>query len=223
MAPGLGLLGLRSRRVLHALLLLTLAACSTSAPEAPFDAGPPGPPCDAGVVGDGGAPAIQLQALQADGTVTPLVEGSSLPLVFPIQGGFVSFVGVRATNVDACGATITGALRDLATQEVRLDSRTVNLEPVGGGWSTTGVSGSATSANFANIPLCPNEWSSTNVYGNLYGLEVTLQDARGRKVTQKIHVTPQCAEASMLDNCLCNCQKGYVLGQACSAAASGDP
>jgi hypothetical protein len=74
---------------------------------------------------------------------------------------------------------------------------------------------SAAISNFANIPVCPNEWASTNVYGNAYGLEVTIQDRGGRQLTKKIKVTPQCGEPTNLDECLCECAAGYILGQPC--------
>lgn len=200
--------------------VVAMMGCSQSSQVTERDAGPQPPPCAAGFLGDGGAPAIEINTLEPDGTVTTVAQGDTIPLVFPPQGGFVSFIGVRAINVEACGAQLTGALRDLATQEVRVDSRTINLQRASDGWGTSGISGMATAANFSNIPLCPNEWSSTNVYGTVYDLEVTLQDTRGHTVTKKLHVTPQCAEPGLLSACLCNCQKGYVLGQPCSASST---
>ena len=163
---------------------------------------------------------MTIDVLQADGTVAPLAQGDALPLLFPPQGGFVSYVGVSATNVESCGVQITGALRDLSTQEVRVDSRTINLQPTQSGWGASGANGMASASNFSNIPACPNEWSSTNIYGTLYGLEVTLQDARGHTITSKIDVTPQCAQPDLVSQCLCWCQKGYVLGQACDNAGA---
>lgn len=202
--------------------MIAMTACSNGPPAAVTDAGPPPPPtCAAGFLGDGGLPTMEINTLGPDGAVTAVAQGDTLPLVFPLQGGFVSFVGVRATNVESCGVQITGALRDLSTQEVRVDSRTINLQPTGDGWGVSGVSAMASAANFSNIPLCPNEWSSMSIYGNVYGLEVTIEDTRGHTLTRKIHVTPQCSQASLLSECLCNCQKGYVLGQACGT--QGDP
>ncbi len=197
-------------------MLATTLGCSTSSagPKA-ADASPENATCKAGFLGDGGAPAIEIDVLQSDGTVQPIVQGDTVPLVFPPQGGQVVFVGIRATNMEGCALQLTGALRDLATQEVRVDSRTVDLEPEGDGWGVTGTSGMASAANFANVPVCPNEWSSTNIYGTVYGLEVTAQDTRGHTVTQKIHVTPQCSEPDLQSQCLCVCKAGYMLGQAC--------
>jgi hypothetical protein len=203
-------------------LLVGGAGCSasTSSPTKPVDAGPDAVTCPAGFLGDGGAPTIELDVLQSDGTVMPIVQGDTVPLEFPPQGGQVIFVGVRATNVEGCALQLTGALRDLATQEVRVDSRTIDLLPTGDGWGVSGMSGMASPASFANIPVCPNEWSSTNIYGTVYGLEVTVEDTRGHTATQKIHVTPQCSEPGLMDVCLCECQTGYVLGQACDGGGA---
>jgi hypothetical protein len=181
-------------------------------------------PCPVGFLGDeAGAPDFDMQILEADETVAPLADGDSIPMILPPQGGRVVFVGVRATNVDGCGLQLTGALRDLATQQVRVDSRTINLIDTHDGYGVSGMASSSVAsaiADFSNVPLCPNEWSSTNVYGTVYGLEVTIQDREGRQLTKKIHVTPECGEPDNLSECLCICKGGYVLGQACRDAGS---
>jgi len=210
-------------------LSLALLAAGCSSPGEQGDAGTDAPsdapesfdaePCAAGYLGDPSAPPdFTFQIVRADDSVAPLNDGDTVPLILPPQGGRVFFVGVRATNVDGCSLQLTGALRDLSTNAVRVDSRTVDLVATGDGW---GVSGMATTnvtgaiADFSNVPVCPNEWSQTNIYGNVYGLEVTIQDRRGKMLTKKIHVTPQCAEPANLDECLCICKAGYVLGQPC--------
>jgi hypothetical protein len=209
-------------------LVVALAGCSPKTQAAAGgDAGDGGgdenvEPCPVGYLGvEGGAPDFDFQVLLADDTVAPLADGDTVPMILPPQGGRVVFVGVHATNVDGCELQLTGALRDLSTQEVRVDSRTVNLIDNGDGYGVSGTANTAISAaiaNFSNIPLCPNEWASTDIYGNVFGLEVTIQDREGRQLTKKIHVTPQCGEPANLDQCLCICSKGYVLGQPCGDA-----
>ncbi|HEX3345692.1 MAG TPA: hypothetical protein VHS09_14010, partial [Polyangiaceae bacterium] len=128
---------------------------------------------------------------------------------------------VHATNVDGCGLQLTGALRDLTTQEVRVDSRTVNLVDTGDGYGASGTpttTASTAVTSFSNVPVCPNEWSPTNIDGTVYGLEVTIVDRGGRTLTKKIHVTPTCAQPENLAECTCICQGGYVLGQSCADA-----
>jgi hypothetical protein len=206
--------------VLGVIAAIALAACHPGSVQS--DDG--GEPCPVGFLGDeAGAPDFDFQILEADDTVAPLVDGDSVPMILPPQGGRVIFVGVRATNVDGCELQLTGALRDLTTQQVRVDSRTVNLIDTGDGYGVIGMASTAIAsaiANFSNVPLCPNEWASTNVYGNVFGLEVTIQDRGGRQLTKKIHVTPECGQPDNLSQCLCICAAGYVLGQPCGDAGS---
>jgi hypothetical protein len=211
-------------RLLLSAALSALAACP--GPHEGSDAGP-----DAQYVpeflGDAAAaPEFDFLVFRADDTVVPLSDGGTVQIVTPPQGGRVVFVGVRATNIDGAGLQLTGALRDPATQQVRFDSRTINLIPTGDGW---GVSGTATEpasvaiGNFSNIAVCPNEWSSTDIYGHTYNLEVTIQDREGRQLTKTIHVTPECGEPLSLGECMCICKVGYVLGQPCDDAGPGGP
>lgn len=208
---------------LPALVLvgLALAACSPSIPETTSDAGDEGPAsCGLGFLGvPSQSPVLELTALGADSTSKPLVDGADAPLLFPPQGGRVIFVGVKAKNVDPCAVTITGAIRDPKTSQARLDGRTINLRPMADGW---GASVDSDIASFANIPVCPNQWASTDAYGNVFEILVTLKDRGGRQVTTTVKATPTCAEPDMLKECLCICKHGYVLGQSCDADAGAD-
>jgi hypothetical protein len=186
------------------------------------------PPVDAGsdvvvgctlpFIGDSTKPTeLELIVLKADYTSTPVAEGDSVALLFPPQGGRVIFAGVRARNVDPCGVQLTGAVRDLDTQQLRVDARTINLEATSDGW---GKSSDADIASFANVPMCPNQWSTTNIYGTKYELEVTITDRAMHKTTKKIAVVPACAEPENAAECTCICRGGYVLGEACDGGAS---
>jgi hypothetical protein len=159
---------------------------------------------------------IEIIALGADYTAAPVAEGDSVALLFPPQGGRVIFAGVRARNVDPCGVQLTGALRDLDTEQIRDDKRTINLRATDDGW---GSSSEADIASFANVPMCPNEWSKTNIYGTKYELEVTLLDRVKHKVTKKIGVVPACAEPELAAECACICKANYVLGEMCDGGA----
>jgi hypothetical protein len=198
-----------------ASVLVSLGACSSStAPSAdPV-------PCAGGFLGDASAaPTFDLQVITAQGSVVPVPDGGAVSLLTPPQGGEVVFAGVRATNLNACGAQLTGALRDEASGRVTLDMRTVNLIPTGDGWGVSGTTVDFVAANFANIPACPNQWSSTDVSGNPFHLEVTLTDSAGRVATRVIEVTPQCDGDP---GCVCICKAGYLLGQACPTSVAGD-
>jgi hypothetical protein len=165
------------------------------------------------------AAVVQVLGLAPDGTTAvPLQDGDPVTLAFPPQGGRVIFAGVRATNVDPCAVQLEGVVRDEKTMQVRLDSRTINLKPTGDGW---GQSDPTDISTFANIPVCPNEWSMTNLYGTEYALQVSITERSGRAEGQTLKVVPACAEPAHAAECLCICQGGYVLGQSCAVADAG--
>lgn len=146
------------------------------------------------------------------GVSTPISPGGQLPLMFPPQGGRVAFVGVRATNIDPCGVTLVGALRDKISNQTRFEARTVNLTPRGNGFAESNENDIS---SFANIPLCPNQWSDTDLEAAIYELEVQVKDRRGKQVITKLDVQPACLEQDRLVECRCMCDSDYVLGQVC--------
>jgi len=184
------------------------------------DAGADAEPCPVGFLGDAAAgPELEVQVFLADDTIATVRDGDSVPMLLPPQGGRVIFAGVRATNVDACALQLRGALRDPGTSAVMFDMRTINLTPTGDGWGASATSTTSISeaiASFSNIPTCPNNWSSTDVYGNAYALEVTIVDRGKRELTKTVQVTPECGQPENLAECLCICKAGYITGQACS-------
>ncbi len=181
--------------------------------------------CAAGVLGDlAKPPDFAIQVLLPDQSIGSVEDGGSVPLLFPPQGGRVVFVGVRATNIDGCAMKLTGALRDPSTRQVRFETRTINLVATGDGWGQSGVvdaTHGAAIANFANVPVCPNQWATRNVYGQPYALEVTIEDRQStRSLTKIVQVTPECAEPENASQCACICMAGYVLGQTCDVTNS---
>jgi hypothetical protein len=209
-------------------------ALGTGCPDRATSSGPPDgaspPACAAGYLGDPNAPAtIELRALSATGEDVALEDGGDLAVLFPPQGGRVAFVGVRALNVDGCGLQILGALRDTTTKQLRLDGRTVNLRREPDGWGTTGrgtsanVADSAEIGDYSNVPLCPNQWASMNVYDVPFELEVRITDRSKKTASKTITVIPRCAEPGPREvACRCLCRVGYVLGEACGEDAGVD-
>jgi hypothetical protein len=207
---------------LAALTVLTASACEGAPlPSPPPDAAPEaGPACTTPFAGQRGAGAqIEVITLGPGQAVNVVEDGATVPLIFPPQGGRVIFAGVRATNLDPCAVTLAGALRDEATMEVRVDTRTVNLVPASGGWVESDPTDAST---FSNIPVCPNEWSATDLYGAAYQLVITVTDSGGETATKTLEVHPTCAEPDNLAECLCICMAGYVLGQSCADAGAPD-
>jgi hypothetical protein len=195
-------------------LLAGIAGVALAAACSPAD---PTKRCTAGFLGSpSNPPDFDFLVVLADDSVAPLNDHDRVPMIEPPQGGRVIFVGVRATNVDGCLLQLQGVLRDETSQRVQIDSRTVNLIPTGDGWGVSGLGNapvSAAIASFSNIPVCPwGSWSTTDLYGSEYLLEVTITDRGGRGVTKTIHVTPECGEPDKLAECLCICKAWFVGG-----------
>jgi hypothetical protein len=197
--------------------------------EAGVDAGPDAdssvPTCEGCCyLGDVLAPIqMEISTLNAANEETTPHDGDRVSLLAPPQLGRVIYVGVRATNLANCGATISAALRDTSSQLVRLDSRTVNLNARADGWATSGTptGGASNTANYANVPACPNQWSARDIYGQPYQLEVTITDRNQKTATRTITVVPQCDGVDRpSEPCACVCAHGYVLGQPCGDAGS---
>jgi hypothetical protein len=196
-------------------------------PDGGGDEAPPPVACAAGYLGDPkAAPIIELRALRADGSDVPIKDGDDLAVLFPPQGGRVSFVGVRALNVDGCGIQVIGALRDPISKQIRLDGRTVNLRREPDGWGTTGrgtttnLEDSAEIGDYSNMPLCPNQWAEQDVFDVPFELEVVIVDRGKKTVSKKIQVVPRCAEQGVKETgCRCLCRNGYVLGENCGEDA----
>jgi hypothetical protein len=199
--------------------IVALVAASCASPKPPNEGSPEA--CPAGFLGNADAAAdFDIQVLRADNTAAT-IDGGPVPLLMPPQGGRVIFAGVRATNVDGCGLQLTGALRNPTTGRVTFESRTINLTATGDGWGTSATSADASAiGSFSNIPVCPNEWSASDLFGQPYWLEMTVTDREKRQLAKKVQVTPECAQPDNLGQCLCICMAGYVLGQACSDAGS---
>jgi hypothetical protein len=207
------LLSLRAAAIATAI---SAAACSPSPGPTAIEGGA----CTTGFLGDASSPVdFEVQVLLPDDTVATIGDDASVPIRQPPQGGRVIFVGVRATNLDGCALVLAGALRDRANRQVRLDRRTINLTPTGDGWGQSVAAGqsiSAAIADFSNIPVCPNQWSTTDIYGHTYDLEVSVTDRENRQLTKTLAVTPECAEPENRDECLCICRAAYVLGESCA-------
>jgi hypothetical protein len=170
--------------------------------------------CTLAYAGDPTLPVeLELVAMGPDDVLVPVEEGGAIPLMLPPQGGRVIFAGVRARNVDPCSVTITGVLRDPATQKIQIDVRTPNLDLAGDGWAQSAAGDIST---FSNIPTCPNQWSASDLYGQAFDLVMTIADVGCKTATKTVRVTPECAEPANVAECLCICGGGYEIGQACS-------
>lgn len=206
---------MRTRLLLFALLLTGCPGGGPGGePDAGTDAGTDPSPCDLAFLGDPSAPPrFTPTALGPDQTSAVLKEGSPVSLVAPPQGGRVVFIGVReATHLDPCGVSLLAAVRDPVSRQLRLDARTVNLTPAADG---TGASLDVDISTFANVPVCPNQWSSESLFGHDYELTLTLKDRAARTVTRTLTIRPACDVPGEEVVCRCLCKKDYKLGEAC--------
>ena len=199
--------------LLSFVLTIHLSACSTP-PDPIDDGGIPIGACRLPFVGDPNAPMeVNIVAINPEYKLQPVEEGSGDSLMFPPQGGRVVFIGVRARNVNPCGVRLSAALRDPVTKRVSLDNRIINLQIAEDGYGQCDVTRIDT---FANIPSCPNSFSSQDLMDVSYELTVSLTDKDDRKFTKILQVTPHCDEPGRIDECRCICAADYELGMACA-------
>lgn len=173
------------------------------------------PTCSLADLGDPKQPIVlQVTALGVTNMSTPIVDGMSVDLITPPQGGRVIFIGAKATNLSPCGVVISGSIKDPGNGAVMLDKRTVNLKPQADGYGTSNDTNIST---FANIAVCPNQWSSQNIYDQTYEVTLEITDKVGRSASQSVMVVPRCAETepTLYSGCLCTCKQGYTLGAPC--------
>lgn len=203
-------------------VLISLAGCDGDGPSTTGGGGSStstGLSCQLEYIGDKDAPIeMEIVALDPQYDAQPLAGGGDLSILYPPQGGRVTFVGVRAKNLDPCAVRLGGSLRDPATEQVRIDTRTINLDPTDDGW---GASDPTDISTFSNIPVCPNSWASTDVFDQSFTLAVTLRDKDGKETKSEIDVVPRCNETATLNGvnlqkeCTCQCKQGYVTGEMC--------
>ncbi len=160
-------------------------------------------------------PAVTLVGQTSQGTLAPVADGGTLPLVAAPQGGEVLVVGVRALNVDGCPLTLSTSLALASSGLIAaFERRPVMLQPAADGWLEP--KNPAGLANFANVPACPIAGLGQAVDGEPYVLTVQVEDPAGRQAQASATVVPTCDASPDPVTCRCLCSAGYVLGQRCS-------
>jgi len=164
-------------------------------------------------VGDPTLPIELVPGVAVDGKLVELHDGDHLPLVTPPQGGHVSFIGVRARNVDVCHAKITARLISSQSGLIAAEeSRSINLNASADGWAEPNLSDIS---SVANVPLCP-DYHDESIVDTSYKLVVRLEDSRSGASACEIErsVMPSCEQSADYERarCVCECQARYVLG-----------
>ncbi len=182
---------------------------TAAAPAAPTCATPPA--ADAVLV---------LIEREPDGTFADVdIDNGTIPLILPPQGGKATLVGVRAKNV-TCNLQLSAALFDQCEDPPRIissEGRPVLLEQGPDGFGVPVAPD--TLSNFANLDVCPSITSSRDAEGQPYQLQLRATELPragedcGRTHEMTATVTLQCAEPSNLEDCLCECDADFIVGQ----------
>ena len=107
---------------------------------------------------------------------------------------------------------LTAALRDPESQQViALEQRPVQLHDYGDGWGRV----SSAFDHLANVPACPNAAAQRHIFDNPWTLELRLEEPGGRMAETSLVVTPGCRVAGEQEECFCECNRDYELGQPC--------
>jgi hypothetical protein len=195
--------------LLAAVAALVAFGCESTAEPPPS----PAPLCVDVFVGDRALGIELLPGVALDGKFVELHDGDPLPLVTPPQGGHVSFVGVRARNVDACHVKITARLISAQSGLIAAEeSRNIRLGATADGWAEPNFSDIS---SVANVPLCP-DYHDESIVDMSYTLVVRLEDSRGGASAGEVPrtVIPTCAQTADYERarCVCECRARYVLG-----------
>ncbi|MCE9572851.1 MAG: hypothetical protein K8W52_06815 [Deltaproteobacteria bacterium] len=186
--------GAADARVVH----LTDAGPDADPTDAPVDAWP------CGVVGDLTLPPEMQVVYRTEQGASLVVDGATLPLVDPIQGGKVLLIGLRVKNVDLCESSIQIAIKDLVNGRVAgVERRSVTwgLAPDGFAEPADPV----TFYDYANVPLCPNGNIAQDIDGNPWQLEAQFYNGNLITAEQLLTITPSCADVVDPTQCQCEC------------------
>lgn len=210
--------------------MLSLALVATGCPEPETcvggpctdggpDAGPePLPPC---FIGDEEAPAeLELVLRKADGTLETFGDGAVVPLMLPIQGGKVAYVGVQGRNV-TCRVQLTAGFFDTCQDPqllIGVEGRPVLLSDDGTGFAKpVNNPDDIVVSNLANVAMCPSFSASRDVDGAPLRLELRVTEERREGEDEpRVHtfgalVSAACGEPERLADCTCECDADFVL------------
>jgi hypothetical protein len=172
-------------------------------------------------------------------TLVEIKDGDTVPLVQPIQGGHVLFVGGFGRYLSLRSASLLGQLRrsqavdgSPLTQPGGIlfsDERSVNIVPLTAPsvapQSTPGWQQVLPDPNdMANIPTCPNPLNVDVVDNALY-LQLSYIDGAGRTASVTRKVIPRCLQSDpgARQRCVCECLANYTTDRCLNLADGGLP
>ena len=196
---------------MRALAITMLVACGSPA-KTPVDAAA----ADAtdAPIADSPGPQLEMLYRTRDGMSASCAAGTAVPLTFPPQGGFVLLVGARVKHFDLSSVTVTASIRDsIDDHVVSLVQQPVMLVPDTDGWAVPDQPMNL--FNWANLPACPAEMATQDIFDRPYVLRIAGADGAGATAEQKVSIVPSCEAGSAGDPCRCQCKLGYKLGDPC--------
>jgi len=145
------------------------------------------------------ADAVMLVS-EANSVIRDVIEGGTVPLIRPIQGGQILLVGARVRSDVVCTYRAAGTVHDLATDvELGRDLRTLELLPGPDGWARPEEG----FVPLINVPVCPSGAATGRIDDNPLTLRVELMTEKDEPVlTLNSTVVPVCSDAGCHDECL---------------------
>jgi hypothetical protein len=143
--------------------------------------------------------------------LTDLVDGATLSLQMPPQGGQVVFVGARVRGLASSLVQLTARLVAGDGSEIGVDTRESSFvaEP---GNAALMIPDLHSFAGVSNVPVCPGA-TSASLDGAHTRLTVTVSEAgSGRMGVATLATILRCqqTDASVRARCQCECAPGYT-------------
>jgi len=154
--------------------------------------------------------ALEIVHLDANLETVKTVPYARVPLIQPAQGGWIVFLGARATNLDGCRVDLTTSFRDGPDGAIiKVDRRPTLLDDTGDGWAITRTSLAG------SLPICPQVTATRDLHDEPYEITVALDDGYGQRASQAMVIIPFCPDPDPTGGCLCTCDQSYVVGGSC--------
>jgi hypothetical protein len=148
---------------------------------------------------------LELFHLDDQDAIITTMPDDRVPMRIPPQGGWAVILGVRARNLDGCGATITTSFRDICNDRIlKVDVRPMNLEDNGDGRGIT------TLDTVSNLQLCPTATAERNLFEEPFRFTIEVMDYDGRFGLTQMQFVPTCPADTPM--CECECDQRHVIG-----------
>ena len=145
-------------------------------------------------------------------TLTDLVSGGPIDLVFPPQGGFVLFVGARVHGLDDGNVEMRARILDPGSQAVIAENKRVGTLQHDGADANGWIPDLRSFQNVPNVTMCPST-SSSDLFDVPLTLDFTVTELSSQRTgTATLTVVPSCrqTDARQLALCQCECAAGWT-------------